>query len=377
MEIQIDINKLIPHPRNNEFFDDITGDKWVEFIESIKRRGIIEPIVITQDNVIVSGHQRIRAAKELGITEVKCNVNTYENEDQILQDLLETNIRQRGDVGGAAKKVGLRIKELERIYGIEHGNNQYDRIPNNFKSSKTQVDLAKDMNITVQTLQNYKTLADMIPELSDLVDTGIVTKTTALAIMKELSEEEQIELIAQLPSGQKFSTKQIKELIAQNKSLKEENQKLKSTPVAVREVDKTDYELVNRLRNEVDKLTKKLDETIRMKNLYMENAEIRKKDAEKYKQLKNEIDFLVKERSNIGRQIESATELAGLTVKLQHVLEDDLAPIKFKRCMEELDRSAVPMRNLASIIEMIKSWVDEMEHYLPATIVDSDVIEVE
>ena len=25
----------------------------------------------------------------------------------ILQDLLETNIRQRGDVGGAAKKVGL------------------------------------------------------------------------------------------------------------------------------------------------------------------------------------------------------------------------------------------------------------------------------
>lgn len=38
----------------------------------------------------------------------------------------------------------------------------------------------------------------MIPELSDLVDTGIVTKTTALAIMKELSEEEQIELISSL-----------------------------------------------------------------------------------------------------------------------------------------------------------------------------------
>ena len=44
------------------------------------------------------------------------------------------------------------------------------------------------MGISVDTLQNYKLLSEMIPELSDLVDTGIVTKTTALAIMKELSE---------------------------------------------------------------------------------------------------------------------------------------------------------------------------------------------
>ena len=34
----------------------------------------------------------------------------------------------------------------------------------------------------------------MIPELEDLVDTGIVTKTTALAIMRNLSPDEQEEL---------------------------------------------------------------------------------------------------------------------------------------------------------------------------------------
>lgn len=41
----------------------------------------------------------------------------------------------------------------------------------------------------VRTLQNYKILADMIPELEELLDTGIVTKTTALAMMRNLSEE--------------------------------------------------------------------------------------------------------------------------------------------------------------------------------------------
>lgn len=40
------------------------------------------------------------------------------------------------------------------------------------------------MKISVDTLQNYKLLSEMIPKLEELLDTGIVTKTTALAIMK-------------------------------------------------------------------------------------------------------------------------------------------------------------------------------------------------
>lgn len=97
-------------------------------------------------------------------------------------DLLESNVRRRGNIGGSAKKVGLRIKELERIYGIEHGNNQ--RTSNNYKSSKLQEELAADLGISILTLQNYKQLAEMIPELEELIDTGIVTKDTALAIIK-------------------------------------------------------------------------------------------------------------------------------------------------------------------------------------------------
>lgn len=134
----------------------------------------------------ISGHQRVRACKELGIRSVMCDVHTYNNDDEILQDLLETNIRQRGDVGGSAKKVGMRIKELERIYGIKVGNPNYE----NNSQLKTQSQLASYMGLDVRTLQNYKTLADMIPELDELEKTGIVTKSTALAIMKQLSESD-------------------------------------------------------------------------------------------------------------------------------------------------------------------------------------------
>lgn len=77
----------------------------------------------------------------------------------------------RGDIGGSAKKVGLRIKELERIYGIREGSAGKKSLePNNFTPNskpQTEQELAITMGITRQTLRNYKQLANMIPELSE------------------------------------------------------------------------------------------------------------------------------------------------------------------------------------------------------------------
>lgn len=109
------------------------------------------------------------------------------------------------------------IKELERIYGIKVGNPNYE----NNSQLKTQSQLASDMGMDVRTLQNYKLLADMIPELSDLVDTGIVTKTTALAMMRNLSDEEQMELIESMDTTKKITQKEVQKYINEIKYLKE------------------------------------------------------------------------------------------------------------------------------------------------------------
>lgn len=60
---------------------------------------------------------------------------------------------------------------------------------NNSDSAKTQKKLASQMGMSVDTLENYKILADMIPELDELIQTGIVMPTTALAIIRQLTEE--------------------------------------------------------------------------------------------------------------------------------------------------------------------------------------------
>lgn len=329
---EILISELIPHPRNSEFFDDITGESWTAFLESISTSGVIEPIVITQNKVIVSGHQRVRACKELNIPTILVEVKIYESEDKILKDLLETNIRQRGIGNPNPIKLGRCIKELERLYGIKNGNNQYERVPKVSEGSvNNQKDLATLLGISVDTLNNYKKLTELIPELEDLVDTGIVAPSTATAIVKYMSPEEQEQFISSLDTTKKITQKQVQQYIEQSKSKESSYQ---ST--------------ISSLESQISKLSRQLS--------------LSQEDAEKYSQLKSQIDFLTKQRDDLFRQIDSATELASLTVKLQKMLEDDLAPIKYKRCMERLD-SPVAIQNLKDIISSIEEWIIEMKLY--------------
>lgn len=243
---QININELKSHPRNNEFFDDITGSNWQQFIDSMRERikkgktGNIEPIVITQDKIIVSGHQRVRGLKELNIKQVNAEIKIYESDDEILADLIETNIRQRGIGNPNTMKLGKCIKELERIYGIRDGSaGKVSLESNNFTPKdkpQTEIQLANQLGITRQTLQNYKKLAEMIPELEELVYTGIITPTTALAMIKQLTENEQIELVSSLDTTKKITQKQMKKYI-------DEIRELKNNPTKPEDYDSTKKEL--------------------------------------------------------------------------------------------------------------------------------------
>lgn len=101
------------------------------------------------------------------------------------------DLRQRVLGNTNPVKLGRCIKELERIYGVRdgssggNGTNQYTKLePKVSDEAKTpQEQLADMIGISVDTLNNYKKLTEMIPELEDLVDTGILAPTTALAMV--------------------------------------------------------------------------------------------------------------------------------------------------------------------------------------------------
>lgn len=77
--VQKKLEDLIPYennPRNN--------DEAVSYVaESIKEFGFKVPIIIDKNNIIVAGHTRYKASKQLGIKEVPCLVADDLTEEQI------------------------------------------------------------------------------------------------------------------------------------------------------------------------------------------------------------------------------------------------------------------------------------------------------
>lgn len=116
--------------------------------------------------------------------------------------------------------------------------------------------------------------------------------------------------------------------------------------------------------DKVSELEDQISELKAEKNILERKVKLNQQESDKYNKLKSEIEFLTKQKSDLGRQIDSATELAGLTVSLQKLLEEELAPIKFKRCMEVLNSSNVCVRNLEDIITKLDNWSLEMKKLL-------------
>lgn len=114
------LSDLKPHPRHDEFLDNLEGKHWDKFVSSIKENGVLFNILVTQDGVIVDGYERFKACKELGYTDIPCIVKYYNFEDDILNDMFALNIPiNRHKYNGSASKMGKIIKEMERIYGVK------------------------------------------------------------------------------------------------------------------------------------------------------------------------------------------------------------------------------------------------------------------
>ena len=57
--IEVDIEKLKPHPINETIYED-NELQLEDLIKSIEINGLLEPIVIDNKNIVYSGHRRLQ-----------------------------------------------------------------------------------------------------------------------------------------------------------------------------------------------------------------------------------------------------------------------------------------------------------------------------
>lgn len=352
----ISINSLKPHEKNDYFFDDMTGSKWSEFIESIRTSGVIEPIVVTRDFTIVSGHQRVRACKELGITEIPARVKDYADEDAIIKDLLETNVRQRGNIDGSALKLGRIITELERIYGIQHGGDRISTSP--MGNLVSQDELFDMLGISSSSYHRAKSLLDLIPELQESLEDGNISASAASRLLARLSKEEQIAVFAAMPKDVKLSQREVKEYIDEireedaedfedmQKRIKQVNSELEKAKAEIqnaklevaqvrREMERADRDVAGEIINKLnlselqlrDEYEKHEKTKIQLRNIASENFEL--------KDQKRKAEALLESARKRLDELKSVEE-SGLSIENQKKMEELFNQISLleKKCIE-------------------------------------------
>jgi hypothetical protein len=108
--IQLAITDLTPHPLNKEIYDAFNPERHIYLTQSIKENGILEPIIITHDRRIISGHRRHNCARLAGLTQLPCVYASRDVDERI--QLIESN-RQR------IKSMSERMREASVLAIVE------------------------------------------------------------------------------------------------------------------------------------------------------------------------------------------------------------------------------------------------------------------
>ena len=91
--MKIPINQLKTCPINSEIYrDSDVGD----LVNSIGEVGLLQPIVVTPENIIISGHRRFKAIQSLGWTEVEVEVKEVDDDSIPLYIVLFNQSRNKG-----------------------------------------------------------------------------------------------------------------------------------------------------------------------------------------------------------------------------------------------------------------------------------------
>lgn len=182
------------------------GERLEDMIASVKEHGILNPVIVQKIDggyEMLSGHNRMNAAKLVGLKEVPAIVKTDLSEEEAYVYVIETNLMQRSfsDFLISEKAAVLKaryekescqgrrndiIEEIARLEGKEvevtrgHGDHRM----------KTRDTIGKEYELSGSSVGRLLKLNDLIKPFKDMVDRGALYTKVALQLAF-LPEEEQ------------------------------------------------------------------------------------------------------------------------------------------------------------------------------------------
>lgn len=299
--VSVDVLKV--HPQNTEFFDDISGQDYEDFKKSIQEDGIISDIIVAPDMTIVSGHQRYKAAKELGIKMVPVQIREdLMDDDKKLRVLLAANFGRKKNSEAKKRKIAV---EYVKLCGYKHGG---DRSARRQHGALTTAEIAAHLGTSERSLQRALRIEDKLTDsMKQILDEGVISQTVASDVIASLTPEEQEQLISSLPVTEKLTQKKVQEAIDKMKSNAPtpEVKEVQVVPEDYEDLKKDNAKLQKdneKLKNTTNEVVNLREEVENYKNDYHTMKRINDEQNTKITELKSEIETLKKPADNYNDQ---------------------------------------------------------------------------
>ena len=159
-------------------------DSMSELVESIKKRGLIQPILVRPiENgryEMVSGHRRKRAFELAGIDKIPARVKKLSRDEAILA-MVDSNLQREVILPSEkAKAYKMRLEAMKR----QGQRTDLTSVPSAQKlSGKTSRELlGEQVGESQDQIRRYIRLNNLIPQILDLVDEGKIAMRPAVEI---------------------------------------------------------------------------------------------------------------------------------------------------------------------------------------------------
>jgi len=196
---KISINEIVvPQNRVREF----NPDKIDELKDSIKEIGLLQPVVINSQNILIAGLHRLEACKSLGWTEIDCIVKDLQELDAELAEIDENLIRSELTTLERFELLKRRKEIYEAKYpqtkaGISQALGMHKSLGHDVGDTVSPTsfteDTAKKMNISPRTIERGVQIATNIDdEVKAIIkNTDIANSTRNLVSLARLEPEKQ------------------------------------------------------------------------------------------------------------------------------------------------------------------------------------------
>lgn len=187
----ISLEKLAPF--EGHMFSLYQDNRFSELIKSIKDLGVINPVIVRPKGFdgtmeILSGHNRVNAAKRAGLKEIPCVINNPETEEEALRIVFESNYNQQDftnrKVSEKAKAIaawqeslirqGSRkdiTDEIKIIQKDEEMQSDFSTLnPDEQRADNSSCPVGKDEFFSARNIARYLRLSMLSDSILDLLD---------------------------------------------------------------------------------------------------------------------------------------------------------------------------------------------------------------